>query len=134
MTNSESQGAKLMGVKEVAQITGLPPSTIRYYDQQFSEYLGVQRGSGRRRLFDQPSLERLLAVHRMLKQDGLSLRQARQALSKGAAPAATPPTQDWGREELERLGREVESLKQQLSELREIQKRTLALVDGLTRS
>lgn len=34
----------LMSLKEVVERTGIPAATIRYYDQQFEEYLGITRG------------------------------------------------------------------------------------------
>lgn len=134
MDESSEAGAKLWGIKEVAAQTGLAASTIRYYDQQFSEYLGVQRGSGRRRLFDQEALGRLLTVQRLLKEEGLSLRQARQVLSGDSGGAVSTEGLAACQAETARLRADLESLKQQVSELKDIQRRTLALIDGLTGS
>lgn len=121
----------LMSLKEVVERTGIPAATIRYYDQQFEEYLGITRGAGRRRLFSQGSLERLGELRRLLKDEGLSLRQARKALAgDGADPPAADPSPL--REEVNALRRQVKNLEEQVNRLREIQGRTLALVDGLT--
>jgi DNA-binding transcriptional MerR regulator len=132
----ERQEPELLSIKEVAQQTGLPASTIRYYDQQFAEYLGVERGPGRRRLFSPQSVERLREVQRMLKDEGLSLRQVRQALS-GQAPAPAPAAGDQElaacREEISRLKAQVQELERRVADLKEIQLRTLAVVDGLAR-
>ncbi len=134
--------APALTIKEVARRTGLAPSTIRYYDQQFEEFLGVRRGNGRRRLFDAQAVERLLLVQRLLKEQGLSLRQARQSLS--GAPAAQDAQEAAGnggegelemlRSEVGRLRAEMEQLERRVRELRDIQQRTLALVGSLTRS
>lgn len=128
----------LMSIKEVAERTGLAPSTIRYYDQQFEEFLGVSRGAGRRRLFAPETVLRLLEIQRLLKDQGLSLRQARQALAGGQAPAE-PPGRETAelaglRQEVDQLREEVKALERRLRGLREIQERTLALVDSLTRA
>ncbi len=128
---------ELMGIKEVAERTGLPASTIRYYDQQFSDYLGVKRGAGRRRLFTPQAVERLLQLQRMLKEEGLSLRQVRQKIS-GPLPAAdpaTPPPAELNRclQEIDEMRDRLNSLEKQVAELKEIQQRTLSLVDRLTR-
>lgn len=133
MSDSQPSDPKLYGIKEVAQKTGLPASTIRYYDQQFSDYLEVKRGAGRRRMFTPQAVERLMAVQRMLKEEGLSLRQVRQALS-GQGTAATAPgdSAEW-HAELGRLKRQVADLERQVEELKEIQRRTLTLVDSLAR-
>lgn len=119
---------KMLGVKEVAEITSLPPATIRYYDQQFEEFLGVQRGPGRRRLFSPESIARIEQVRRLLKEEGLSIRQARQRLAGGQTPvaAAAPPG------EIAELKARVGELEDQVRQLKDIQVRTLALVEGLT--
>ncbi len=137
MDQSSQPSQELMGIKEVAERTGLPASTIRYYDQQFSDYLGVKRGAGRRRLFTPQSVERLLQLQRMLKEEGLSLRQVRQRIS-GGAPASTPaapPPAELARclQEIDELRARLASLEKQVAELKEIQQRTLSLVDRLTR-
>ena len=126
---SEPSGTQkgLMGIKEVAAKTGLPQATIRYYDQQFEEYLGVSRGTGRRRLFTPEAVQRLGVIRRLLKEEGLSLRQARTRLSGGQAA----PETDLAKQVAD-LRKEVTELRSQVEQLRNIQMRTLALVDGLT--
>lgn len=122
----------LMSLKEVVERTGIPAATIRYYDQQFEEYLGITRGAGRRRLFSQESLKRLGELRRLLKDEGLSLRQARKLLSgDGAAPSGSTG-QSALHSEVAELRRQVKSLEEQVMRLKEIQSRTLSLVDGLT--
>lgn len=138
MENQKQPENKLLTIKDVAASTGLPPSTIRYYDQQFAEFLGIKRGAGRRRMFEAAAVERLLAVHGLLKDRGLSLRQARQALGGGSgeaalAGAAPAPGLAELAEEVARLREEVEALERKMRDMKEIQQRTLALVDGLTR-
>ena len=122
----------LMSLKEVVERTGIPAATIRYYDQQFEEYLGITRGTGRRRLFSQDSLGRLGELRRLLKDEGLSLRQARKLLSGDNAAPSGSPDQGALQAEVATLRRQVKSLEEQVMRLKEIQSRTLSLVDGLT--
>lgn len=141
MSQAPSPQPVLLTIREVARQTGLSPSTIRYYDQQFEEYLGISRGGGRRRLFSPEAVERLLRVQSLLKEQGLSLRQARQALGDPTGPlpgaAAARPAPDPEllelRAEVGGLRAEVAALERRLRELKEIQERTLSLVAGLTR-
>ncbi len=138
MDSTERTPINLLTIKEVAERTGLPASTIRYYDQQFEDFLGIQRGAGRRRMFEPEAVERLRRVHQLLKEKGLSLRQARQALigqgPEGATGWAGAEQPGGGlAAEVARLRAEVEALDRRMRELKEIQQRTLALVDGLTR-
>lgn len=113
-------------VAQVARQTGLAASTIRYYDQQFEEYLALRRGPGRRRLFDDGAVERLQTVRELLKERGLSLRQARQSL--GGEGMANAPS-----EKLRALEERVAVLEGHVRDLKQIQTRTLALVDLLTK-
>lgn len=134
MDHASGNGPELWGIKEVSARTGLPASTIRYYDQQFSEYMGVRRGPGRRRLFDQGAVDRLMTVQRMLKDQGLSLRQARQALAGDGQGPAEVEGLDACRRDMAGLREELTALRAQVAELKDIQRRTLALIDSLTGS
>ncbi|MFH1035484.1 MAG: MerR family transcriptional regulator [Pseudomonadota bacterium] len=143
MSGEAERETELVTIKEAARRTGLPASTIRYYDQQFEEFLAVKRGAGRRRLFTPAAVQRLLDIQRLLKEEGLSLRQTRLALAgQGAlaapeAPAVEPlavAQVESLRGEVESLRGEVRSLEKRLRDLKEIQERTLALVASLTRT
>lgn len=141
MSGPGEQETGLVTIKEAARRTGLPASTIRFYDQQFEEFLAVKRGAGRRRLFTPQAVQRLLDIQRLLKDEGLSLRQTRQALAgQGAPGAAVAPAPEAAgqveslRAEVEALRGEVRSLERRLKDLKEIQERTLALVGSLTRA
>ncbi len=127
--------AQLMSIKQVVEATGIPAATIRYYDQQFEEFLRVQRGAGRRRMFSPGAVERLLEVRRLLKEESLSVRQARRVLSGGGAgltASAGAGEVAALKAEVEDLKRQVAALEEQVTRLRDIQSRTLALVDGMT--
>jgi len=135
MNSPLEQETAYLSIQEVAQATGIAPSTIRFYDQQFEEYLRVKRGPGRRRLFSSDTVERLINLHRLLKEDGLSIRQARQALAgQGTGPLGHPDSAGGLQSEIKRLDSELTALKQQVQELKDIQHRILSLLDGLTRS
>lgn len=141
MNQAPPNQSTLLTIQEVARQTGLSASTIRYYDQQFAEFLDIDRGNGRRRLFSPEAVERLLRVQSLLKDQGLSLRQARQALTDPAGPlpgaAAGAPSREQElaelRSEVSALKAEMAALERRLRELKEIQERTLTLVAGLTR-
>jgi DNA-binding transcriptional MerR regulator len=121
-----------MSLKEVVAQTGIPAATIRYYDQQFEEYLGITRGAGRRRMFSPGSLERLLKLRRLLKDEGLSIRQARKLLSEDGQGVSAAGKIDALRAEVEAMREKVKALEEQVARLKDIQSRTLSLVDGLT--
>ena len=66
MASPPQHDPELISIKEAARRTGLPPSTIRYYDQQFEEFLDIKRGAGRRRLFSAEAVGRILEIQRLL--------------------------------------------------------------------
>lgn len=119
-----------LSIQEAAKLTGLAPSTIRYYDQQFEEFLGIRRGEGRRRLFSPEAVQKLHDIRRMLKEEGLSLRQARQALAGNRAVASVAVEKLTL--ELDKIKSDVSHLERQVTELRRIQERILLLIEGLT--
>jgi len=131
--NDSHQG--WLSIREASEKSGLPAATIRYYDQQFEDYLGVARGPGRRRLFGPDSLEKLENIKRLLKDEGLSLRQARQRLLGGewepvpAGPGAAAQMSG----QVESLANRVGILESQVRELKAIQGRTLALLENLAK-
>lgn len=131
MGQAGEQGG-LMSLKEVVAQTGIPAATIRYYDQQFEEYLGITRGAGRRRMFDPGSLRRLTELRRLLKDEGLSIRQARKLLSHDGDGVSAAGQIEALRSEVKALKAKVASLEEQVARLKDIQSRTLDMVAGLT--
>jgi len=131
MSQPGEQG-RLMSLKEVVTQTGIPAATIRYYDQQFEEYLGITRGAGRRRMFDSASLERLIELRRLLKDEGLSIRQARKLLSNDGQGVSAAGRIESLRSEVAGLRAKVASLEEQVKRLKDIQSSTISLVEGLT--
>ena len=123
---------KSLSIAQVVEITGLPASTIRYYDQQFGEFLGIRRGAGRRRDFSRQSVELLLKVRSWLNDEGLSLRQVRARLDQGEGPVSHEAAADQ-RQDMERMVQEMRELRRQLDELKDIQQKTLNILSGLIR-
>jgi DNA-binding transcriptional MerR regulator len=125
---------KGIGMAEAAEQTGLTPGRIRYYDQQFGEYLAIPRGPGGRRHFDRPALDRLATVVRLLKKEGLSIKQARAYLeSPDPGPAAAAPVDQI--EDLTRgihnIGRDLNRLQSNMTDLQAVVSRLVNMVAGL---
>ena len=117
-----------LSIAQVVEITGLPASTIRYYDQQLGEYLGIQRGKGRRRDFSQESIGMIQKVHAWLKEEALSIRQVRVRLGGSETEASKTPNY----QELDTLRNEIEVLRHELDELKDIQQKVLNILTALT--
>lgn len=66
-------------IGEVSQITGIPISTLRYYDKE-GMFPSISRGNGRIRSFSQNEIEALKIID-CLKRSGLSIKEITQFLT-----------------------------------------------------
>ena len=136
MADKDDSGTKtFMTMAEAARLTGLSPGRIRYYDQEFGDFLKIPRGPGSRRLFDQAVIERLMTLTKLLKEDGLSIRQAKSFLGLGGGPGPVKSALGKGDEGLADrvadLERRIEVLAGVQDEMREVLTRLVAMVSGL---
>lgn len=72
----------MFSVGEASERTGLPESTIRYYDREFSDYLQIPRGSNNQRLFDDGHLQDLEYIRYLIKREELSIEEVRERLKR----------------------------------------------------
>lgn len=79
VSNTLATDAKLLKIGEVAEISGLPVKTIRYYDDIGLLATTVQRSDSKYRLFDLSVLNRLAFVKRA-QSLGLTLHEIQQIL------------------------------------------------------
>ncbi|MBI2267812.1 MAG: MerR family transcriptional regulator [Armatimonadetes bacterium] len=89
-----------VGIAQVSEATGLPPSTIRFYEKCFPVYLTVQKtkdGKGGRRLYTPDDLQRIREIARLLQEEGLTIRSARtrlEGVDESAASGARKKVRD----------------------------------------
>jgi DNA-binding transcriptional MerR regulator len=73
---------EMFSVGEASERTGLPESTIRYYDREFSDYLQIPRGNNNQRLFDDGHLQDLEYIRYLIKREELSIEEVRERLKR----------------------------------------------------
>ena len=78
----------MYSIGQVAEMFGLPVSTLRYYDKQ-GLFPGMERSSGVRR-FSEAELEKLRVIQ-CLKETGMEIREIRQFMEWGADGPSTFP-------------------------------------------
>lgn len=78
----------MYSIGQVAEIFGLPVSTLRYYDKQ-GLFPGMERSSGVRR-FSEAELEKLRVIQ-CLKETGMEIREIRQFMEWCADGPSTFP-------------------------------------------
>lgn len=99
---------KYYKIKDVADLLELPPSTLRYWESEFSE-LRPKRNEGKVRLYTPNDIELLRVIKFLVKDKQLTIEGAREHLRKNRR--AISKTQDV----IDRL----QSIRQQLTSLLE---------------
>lgn len=74
---------------QVAEIMGENDSTIRYWCDEFQEFLKIRK-TGRNRMFTKLDIEKLKYIRELLRVQNLSIRQVKEYLSTPEAAALQP--------------------------------------------
>ena len=116
-------------IGEVADLLGVEPHVVRFWQQQFPQ-VRPERSSTGRLLFGRPALARLARIRALLYDQGFTIAGAKKALTQETAPAKpaeivyvetkiAQPHDDTAelalRVEVDRLTRDVRSLEARLS-------------------
>lgn len=60
-------GNGYLKVREVCELVGISPHTLRYWEKEFSQILKPERTAGGHRLYDDHNLRKLLEIKHLLK-------------------------------------------------------------------
>ena len=80
MADNRPEEEKTFSIGRVSKETGLPASTIRFYEKEFSGYLRLTKTPGGHRRFTARDVEKLKRLHRLTHEEGIPLREAREKL------------------------------------------------------
>jgi DNA-binding transcriptional MerR regulator len=75
-------------IGEVAELAGVEPYVIRYWESEFRS-LRPQKSRSNQRLFRRKDVERILEIRRLLYEEGYKIEGARRRLEQGE-PATEP--------------------------------------------
>ena len=103
-------GTRSYSIKEAAALTGLPASTLRYYEQ-IGVIAPISRcASSKHRVYDEDDLDQLMWIA-CLAATGMSVRDMRQYVANGAlGPSAAARQVELLSAQAERLAREAEQV------------------------
>ncbi|HMC91229.1 MAG TPA: MerR family transcriptional regulator [Allosphingosinicella sp.] len=89
-TAKSDQAFRTIG--ELAGELGVPQHILRYWETRFPQLKPLQR-AGNRRYYRPADVQLVRRIHRLLNQDGYTIRGVQQLLDGGGAdsPAAAPP-------------------------------------------
>jgi DNA-binding transcriptional MerR regulator len=87
--SSKAAGA-FRTIGEVADELNLPQHILRYWETRFPQLRPLQR-AGNRRYYRPSDVELVRRIHRLLNQEGYTVRGVRQLLDDDGSPAAAAP-------------------------------------------
>ena len=76
-------------IGEVSAITDVPIHTLRYWEGEFNGYFRPLRTSGRQRRYDEDTVQRVLEIKSLLKEEKYSIAGAKQVLARRDAATET---------------------------------------------
>ncbi len=80
MANTLNASDTLYSISQVNALTGVPKSTIRFWEKEFSEFLNPLRSEGNQRRYDKETVETLKTIDRLVNDEGYTLEGARRKL------------------------------------------------------
>jgi DNA-binding transcriptional MerR regulator len=98
-------------IGELAEELGVPQHILRYWETRFPQLRPLQR-AGNRRYYRPDDVALTKRIHRLLNQEGYTIRGVQQLLDRGGSddqakippvPAAAPMVSDFPAEDLRRL-------------------------------
>lgn len=112
-------GPATLSISEVSRRTGIPVSTLRFYERELAGLFHIRKTAGGHRRYSESDVERFATVRRLSETEGLGLSEVRRAVrSRGDEEVL--------REALERLaarqddlGAAVEAVSRRLAALEE---------------
>jgi DNA-binding transcriptional MerR regulator len=126
MAEENSPEEAILSIGQVSERTGLPPSTIRFYEKEFSGYLRPLKTAGGHRRYRPEDVERLKRIQLLAHERGRPLREVRETLVSELDPVLLRRDVDLLLEVFEKLVEEntllhraVEDLSSRLAALEE---------------
>ena len=93
-------------ISQLEEMTGLPASTLRYYETEFPSYLRIQKTAGGHRRYGRENVDRMLYLKHLIHEKGLSIREVKRSLAADEDPQKV-------REEMDLLLKVYEELTQE---------------------
>jgi DNA-binding transcriptional MerR regulator len=80
MVKSAAPVETLYSIGQVNAITGIPKTTIRFWEREFSSFLVPLRSAGNQRRYDVKTVATLKMIDQLVNDDGYTLEGARRKL------------------------------------------------------
>ncbi|HHE46308.1 MAG TPA: MerR family transcriptional regulator [Bacteroidetes bacterium] len=71
----------LYSISQVNALTGVPKSTIRFWEKEFNQFLSPLRTAGNQRRYDSKAVEIIARINQLVNTEGYTLEGARRKMS-----------------------------------------------------
>lgn len=117
--------AARLTISDVHRKTGIPVTTLRFYEKELPDFFHVEKTAGGHRRYTEASVAQFQMVRRMVEQEGVRLGQLRDQLAPSIAQAEIRQHLDLllavhagMTDEIERMRLRIEALEIELASLR----------------
>ncbi len=86
MADEASLDEELYTIGQVSRETGLPVSTIRFYEKEFGGYIRAIKTPGGHRRFRRGDVTKLRRIHELAHEQGRALKDVKETLVSDLAP------------------------------------------------
>lgn len=117
MSDEVVEEKKMLSIGVVSKKTGLPVSTIRFYEKEFGGYLRLPKTAGGHRRFRPQDVEKLKRIHRLTHEQYLPLKKVKETLVSELDPLFMRKELDLVLETFEALVKENVKLNQAVDNL-----------------
>lgn len=83
MTDSEKE---YFSISKLEKMIGLPSSTLRYYEKEFSFYLNIPKSPGGHRRYTQEHIQKFLYLKKLIHEQGLSIKEVKNRVLSDEDP------------------------------------------------
>lgn len=87
---NKAENGRLMSIREVSALTGVPPHTLRFWEKQMPDVLNPERTPGGQRRYSRETAERVRAIKRLSDERQYSLAAIRNKIGGGEIVAPLP--------------------------------------------
>jgi len=71
----DEEKKEYFSISRVEKIVGLPSSTLRYYEKEFSFYLNIHKSAGGHRRYTKDQIQKFLYLKKLIHEQGLTIKE-----------------------------------------------------------
>jgi len=75
-----TESAKLYSISQVNALTGVPKSTLRFWEKEFKDFLEPERTQSNQRRYDEESVDLIRRINYLVKVEGYTIEGAKKKL------------------------------------------------------